>query len=174
MGAQLYTSQFTLKNGQTITLRSIRPDDRDRLRAAFRNLEPATIYTRFFTAKKELTDAELLALTDVDLDATVALVATIGEKDNETIVAGGRFAVFPHSEPKAAEVAFTTEEDFQGLGLASLILRELAGIAREKGIRRFVAEVLPGNSAMLNVFRRSELVMKSRIEEGVTHVELSL
>ncbi len=52
----------------------------------------------------------------------------------------------------AAEVAFLVDEDLHGHGLGSLLLEHLAAACRDRGIRRFVAEVLADNHAMLGVF----------------------
>jgi RimJ/RimL family protein N-acetyltransferase len=73
-----------------------------------------------------------------------------------------------------AEVAFTVEEDYQGLGIASRILRHLAAIAGRMGISQFHAEVLPENTGMLAVFDRSGFPVRQKHSEGVVHVNLSL
>jgi GNAT superfamily N-acetyltransferase len=66
------------------------------------------------------------------------------------------------------------EEDYQGLGLASLVLRELSTMAKAAGVARFIAEVLPANMAMLEVFRRSGLAMSRRTQDGVVRVTLDV
>ena len=168
-----FRRSFKLKNGAAITLRAIHPDDRERLRTAFSRLDPRSIYTRFFGVKRELTEAELTAATAVDFEAVVALVAVL-DSDPETIIGGGRYFRTKGPGSLEAEVAFTIEEDYQGLGLASLILREMAQIAKAAGLARFSAEVLPTNTAMLEVFRRSGLPMSCRTEGGVVHITLDL
>jgi len=75
---------------------------------------------------------------------------------------------------RSAEVAFMVEEDYQGLGIAGITLRHLAGIAKDKGIAQFHAEVLQENRGMLAVFKRSGFPMKQESAEGVVHVTLSL
>ena len=118
-----------------VKVRSIRPDDKDRLVAAFKNLDPESIYTRFFYHKKMLTDAELKAATELDFENAVALVVTIGEGANETIIGGGRYAVIDETgKARSAEVAFTIEEDYHRQGMARILLQHLASIAREKGL----------------------------------------
>jgi GNAT superfamily N-acetyltransferase len=94
--------------------------------------------------------------------------------DPEIIIGGGRYVRVPGVDPAEAEVAFMVEEDYQGLGLASLILRELSAAAKVAGVVYFIAEVLPGNTAMLTVFRRSGHKMSSRVDGGVVHVRLAL
>ncbi|CAB5132395.1 4-hydroxybutyrate CoA-transferase [Olavius algarvensis associated proteobacterium Delta 3] len=173
--AAAYDAIETLKNGIDVRIRSIRADDRERIIEAFRNLEPESIYTRFFHHKKALSDAELKSATEIDFDDVVVLVVTIGKEKNETIIAGGRYVAFDAADNlRSAEVAFTVEEDYQGQGLASHLLRHLAHIARQKGIARFEADVLPHNKAMLIVFSRCGLPMVKGHEAGNVHVTLTL
>lgn len=170
-----YEHNVTLRNGKPVRVRSIRADDKKRLVTAFRNLDPESIYTRFFYHKKILTDAELKAATEIDFDSAVALVVTTGDGEQETIIGAGRYAVIDEAGPsRAAEVAFTVEEDYHRQGIARILLQHLAFIAREKGLSRFVAEVLPENRGMLTVFSRSGLSMKTEHGGDAVHVTLSL
>ena len=165
----------TLKDGTAVTIRAIRRDDRGRLLEAFSNLERESIYTRFFSFKKGLTDKDLDQFTDVDFHRVVALVVTTGTADRETLIAGGRYISDEAQGPcRSAELAFTTEEDYQGRGIASLLLAHLTRIAREQGVSQFEADVLAGNRPMLNVFGHSGLPMRTQHEHGVVHVTLSL
>jgi GNAT superfamily N-acetyltransferase len=164
-----------LKNGMSITVRAIRPEDKDKINEAFRNLEQESIYTRFFAHKRALSEEDLKVITEVDFENVVALVVSRTEGPVETIIAAGRYVTYDTAEkPCHAEVAFTVEEDFHGLGIASRILKHLTGIARNKGVAAFEAEVLSENKAMLNVFSRSGLPMKQSREDGVVHVTLQL
>lgn len=170
-----YRIEDTLRNGTPIVIRAIRPDDRERVRAAFGKLERETVYTRFFTYKDALTEKELKDATDADFDRTAALVVTVLENGEEVAIGGGRYVAYDAADgSRAAEVSFTIEEDYHGQGLASRLLAHLAAIARSKGVRRFEAEVLPQNAAMLKVFERSGLPMTKRRGDGVVHVEMLL
>jgi RimJ/RimL family protein N-acetyltransferase len=173
--ASIYNELEKIKNGTAVRIRSIRADDKQRLAEAFRNLEPESIYTRFFHQKKVLTNGDLKNATEVDFDQVVALVVTIGETDDETIIAAGRYVSFDaaHNQ-RHAEVAFTVEEDYQGQGIASRLLHHLVCIARKKGIVRFEADVLPQNRAMIRVFSRSGLPMTTQRGAGSIHLVLTL
>ena len=174
MDANDFEVTETLKNGLTVKIRAIRPADKAGVVDAFGKLDPESIYTRFFRAKGSLSDQELKAATEVDFENVIALVATIESGGQETIIGGGRYVAFNVSGARSAEIAFMVEEDYQGLGLAGRILKQLAHIAREKGVGQFEAEVLPQNKAMLAVFARSGLPVKLTQTEGVIHVTLSL
>jgi RimJ/RimL family protein N-acetyltransferase len=170
-----YDEIVTLKNGMRVKIRSIRPDDKSRLAAAFQNLDPESIYTRFFYHKKMLTEEELKSATEMDFENAVALVVTTGQGEHETIIGAGRYVVIEETGPsRGAEVAFTIEEDYHRQGMARILLQHLASIAREKGLSRFVAEVLPENSGMLTVFSRSGLPLKTEHGGEAVHVTLSL
>jgi RimJ/RimL family protein N-acetyltransferase len=165
-----------LKDGTVVTIRAIRPDDKDRFAEAFKNLERESVYTRFFRFKKNLTADELKTATEVDFENTVALVVTIPDDGgDETIIGAGRYVKYHPPNPQgSAEIAFTVEEDFQGRGIASRILRHLIQIAREKGVSQFEAEVLAENRSMLTVFSRSGLPVKQSLEGGTLHITISL
>jgi len=156
-----------LRDGSEAAIRPIRPDDKARLRTAFRALEPTSIYTRFFHAKKDVGDDDLRKLTELDPAKEAALVVTVGER----IVAVGRYVA---TGDDRAEVAFTVEEDFQRMGLAGRLLRELAQIARARGIARFEAYVLPENLPMLSVFERSGFALERKREDGAVRLTLRL
>jgi RimJ/RimL family protein N-acetyltransferase len=173
---QNYEITDKLKDGTVVSIRAIRPDDRDRILEAFKKLERESIYTRFFRFKNHLTEEELKTATEVDFEKTVALVVTIpADGGDETIIGAGRYVLYdPSNALRSAEIAFTVEEDFQGRGIASRILRHLIHIAQQKRVSQFEAEVLPENRSMLAVFARSGLPMKQSFQDGTMHITLSL
>jgi GNAT superfamily N-acetyltransferase len=173
--AAKYDTTATLRSGMEVKVRSIRPDDKKRLAEAFKNLEAESIYTRFFHHKKTLTDEDLKNATEIDFENAVALLVTTGEGEHETIIGAGRYVIIDEtSKLRSAEVAFTVEEDCHRQGIARILLQHLAPIAREKGLSRFVAEVLPENRGMLTVFSRSGLPMKTEHGGEAVHVTMSL
>jgi len=175
INARNYTASETLRDGTPVTIRAIRREDSNRLLAAFDHLDRETVYTRFFTYKKGLADAVLKNLTDVNFDHVVALVVTTRKGDDENLIGGGRYcSELALRGSQSAELAFLTDNDYRGRGIASLILRHLILIGRNQGLLWFEADVLPQNQAMLAVFKRSGLLMKQRREGNVVHVTLSL
>jgi len=173
--AAKYDKTATLRSGLEVKVRSIRPNDKNRLVEAFKHLDPESIYTRFFYHKKMLTEEELKSATELDFENAVALVVTTGAGERETIIGAGRYVVIEETgKLRSAEVAFTVEEDYHRQGIARILLQHLASIAREKGLSHFVAEVLPENRGMLAVFSRSGLPVKTEHGENAVHVTMSL
>ena len=174
MDPRNYTASDTLKDGTAVTIRAIRRDDSNGLLEAFKNLDQESIYRRFFSSKKGLTETELKQFTDVDFNQVVALVITTQVDDGKILIGGGRFVSdVPHAI-QSAELAFLTEAGYRGRGIASLVLKHLVRLAKEAGVSRFEADVLAENQPMLTVFRRSGLPMQQWQEGNVVHVTLSL
>ena len=175
MDLATYDETTTLKNGQEVRIRAMRSSDKGLVMEMFRNLEPESIYTRFFHAKKVLTDGDLAMITEVDFEKVVALAVTIGPEGGETMIGGGRFACLEtQGACREAEVAFTVEEDYQGQGMAGMLLQRLITMARAQGVKQFTAEVLAQNPAMLAVFGHSGLPVQKKREGETLHVTMSL
>jgi GNAT superfamily N-acetyltransferase len=170
-----YVVRDVLRDSTPVTLRAARADDGPRIRRAFANLTRETVYSRFFLFKADINDAELQRIIQADFGRNVALLVIVGSGDEEVVIGGASYAALDAGAPwRSAEVAFTVEEDYQGLGVASLLMRHIVRIATEAGLVRLEADVLATNAAMLAVFRRSGLRMTTRADGGVVHVALSL
>ena len=137
-----YATDALLRDGGSIHIRVIRPDDKQRLLALFELLSSRSVYFRFFQTKQRLTDEELRYFTELDFTRDVALVATLQEGQDEHIIGVGRyFRITEDGKPTThAEVAFTVAEAHQGRGVGTLLLEHLATIARMQGIDTFEAD----------------------------------
>ncbi len=162
-----WEADVVLRDGGTCHMRPISPDDGMRLREFHSRLSPETIYYRFFAPYPELTDRDVKRFTEVDHDKRVAIVATIGGQ----FVGVGRYDRVSATE---AEIAFTVRDDYQGRGLGSVLLEHLAAAARERGIDRFVAEVLPANRKMLGTFAAAGYTVAQELDEGVVRLAFDI
>jgi RimJ/RimL family protein N-acetyltransferase len=163
-----YSAVEKLRDGRSVTVRAIRPDDRDQMAGSLKELSSVSFYRRMFSPKRELSDADMKGLTEVDFVDIVALAAVMREEGHDRIVGGGRYLRMGEAAPGRAEVAFLVDDAHQGLGIGSRIFRHLVAIARVSSIVKFEAEVLPSNDGMLRLFDRSGLkVTKKRVEDIV-------
>jgi len=170
-----YTVAEKLRDKRPVTIRAIKPGDKELLREAFNGLEAGSVYLRFFGPRKELTDRELIEATEIDFTRTVALVACVQESAGERVIGGGRyFALEGTDPPSAAEIAFLVEEDYHGQGLASILFKHLLLIGRKQGISRFEADVLHGNKKMLRVFERAGLPVATKASSDSIHITIYL
>lgn len=162
-----WEADVVLADGGTAHVRPIRPADADRLLAFYSRLSDESIYFRFFGPRPRLTDREVTRFTTVDYVNRVALIATIGTE----MVAVIRYDRTGEGE---AEVAFLVEDAHQGRGVASVLLEHLAATARENGIQRFIADVLPANMKMMGVLRQAGYTAESHFADGVVRMTLDL
>lgn len=169
-----YAAEERLLDGRTVQIRAIRPDDKQALQDGMHRLTPQSAYFRFFRAKRELSAEELAYFTELDFRRQVALAATLREDGAELLVAVGRYFVLEAAAPRAAELAFAVDDTHQGLGIATLLLRHLASIARASGITELRASVLAENRKMLEVFFRSGLPVEHTSAAAVVELRLSL
>lgn len=162
-----WEADIVLRDGGTCHMRPISPDDGQRLRDFHARLSAQTIYFRFFAPYPELTDRDVRRFTQVDHDNRVAIVATVGGE----IIGVGRYDRVSETE---AEIAFTVRDDHQSRGLGSVLLEHLAAAARERGIDRFVAEVLPANNKMLGTFQMAGYTVAQEMAEGVVRLAFDI
>nr|WP_247654570.1 GNAT family N-acetyltransferase [Microvirga sp. HBU67558] len=160
-----------MRDGRTVEIRALRPEDRAGLLAAVGRTSDQSLYRRFFGFKRGFTDQEIDFYLNVDFVGHVALVALLEEDGQPVIVGGSRYVV---AQPGQAEVAFAVDDAHQGKGIGTALMRHLATLARDAGLTELVAEVLPENTAMLKVFETSGLGIGTRREPDATHVVLQL
>ncbi|WP_298252830.1 bifunctional GNAT family N-acetyltransferase/acetate--CoA ligase family protein [uncultured Arthrobacter sp.] len=156
-----WEADVILRDGGTAHLRPISPADADAVQAFHIRQSQNSIYLRFFTYKAKLSARELKRFTEVDHRDRVAFVITRGAE----IVGIGRYDRL--DDPLEAEVAFNVSDSYQGRGLGSILLEHLAAAARENGIRRFSAEVLPENRKMITVFAEAGYEVNRHFDDGV-------
>ena len=164
-----YSATETLRDGRTIEIRTQRSQDREGMQAAITRSSSGSLYRRFFAVRREFSEKETDYFLEIDFVNHVALVAVANDADQPTIVGGGRYVVV---QPRQAEVAFAVIDAYQGLGVGSALMRHLAALGHEAGLRELIAEVLAENVRMLNVFEHSGLAMDTRREGTVVHVTL--
>ena len=151
----------------------MRADDKERLRTAFERLSPQTVTQRFFHPIRELSSAELRAVTEPDFRDQVALAMTVVDEAGERLIAEGRFVRIA-SVPDCAEVGLTVADEYQHRGAGTLLLRHLVALARSIGIRKLIADVLEGNEAMIELVASSRLPVRQTAEHGICRVVLEL
>ena len=155
-----------LQDGSTLRLRAATPDDHDDLVTFYDALSPESRYLRFHGFGR--TDLAAKALIEATGRDRVGLIGRQGGR----IVAAAQYDVL--REPGVAEVAFTVADDFRRRGTATRMLEQLAQIAAEQGIRRFDAEVLTSNRAMLRVFGHAGFDVRRHGAFGEVTVSLDI
>jgi acetyl coenzyme A synthetase (ADP forming)-like protein len=158
-------ADVVLHDGSTVRLRPVRREDEAALREFFGGLSARSRAFRFFSGAVDVERAAGV-LADVDYGKRYGLVAVRG---GDRVVGHG---LYVGGSGGRAEVAFAIAEEMQGRGLGTILLAHLAEVAGEHGYPTFVAEVLPQNHKMIEMFRRSGLPTRVRAEPGVLRVEM--
>ncbi|AVV40071.1 acyl-CoA synthetase [Streptomyces sp. P3] len=171
-----WEADVVLRDGGTARVRPITVDDAERLVSFYEQVSDESKYYRFFAPYPRLSAKDVHRFTHHDFVDRVGLAATVGGEFIATvrydrIGADGMAASAPADE---AEVAFLVQDAHQGRGVASALLEHIAAVARERGIRRFAAEVLPANNKMIKVFTDAGYTQKRSFEDGVVRLELDL
>jgi RimJ/RimL family protein N-acetyltransferase len=157
-----------LTDGRGGVVRGIRPGDRAAFLAFHAGLSEESRYLRYFSARRRLPEGEVRHFTEVD------------QRDHAGIVVLVDGALVGHAlydrlaDADEAEVALEVADAFQGLGVGTIMLDELARTASRAGIRRFVAHVLPANQRMLQVFRDLGFAEHAHYEDGTVRVRVEL
>jgi RimJ/RimL family protein N-acetyltransferase len=157
-----------LRDGSSVHIRPIRPEDAPRLQDLYGRLSRDTAYARFFTVMKRLPPDWARILATVDYRRRLALVAEHDGDHGVEVVGVARYE--PTDEPDTGEVAFVVQDGWQGRGLGTILIRELLDAADARGIRRFRAYVLVDNRRMLDLIRRFGDVRERKMEQGVTEL----
>jgi acetyltransferase len=142
-------TSLTLADGTVVTLRPIRPEDAEMEQAFVRSLSEDTRYMRFMDALRELPRAMLVRFTQLDYQREMAIVAVIGEGDDERQIGVARYTTNPDGE--SCEFAVVVADDWQGKGLGKGLMRYLMQIARNRGLKQMEGEVLTANTGMLHM-----------------------
>ena len=138
----------TLRSGDIVRVRQVRPGDVPALAQAYANLGEQSRYRRFFTVMPELSEATLEAAADVDHEDHEALVAV--PLLSPEIVGECRF-IRHADQPDSADLGVTVVDAWQGRGLGSALLARLSERALEAGIEYFTAEILAENRTVLSM-----------------------
>jgi RimJ/RimL family protein N-acetyltransferase len=174
------SSNFTLKNGLTVLIRPVRPEDGERLQQFVGRLSDQTTYLRFHKVVRQLTPQEVHKFTHLDYTSQMGLVAVrpAGGEDGgeEKIIGVARYAA-QGTEGEArqtAEVGVVVEDAYQSQGLGRRLLKLLTRIAVQNGIRVFTGTALPENEHILDVIESFELRTERHYEDGAIHVQIFL
>jgi acyl-CoA synthetase (NDP forming)/GNAT superfamily N-acetyltransferase len=172
-GASRYVADVLLRDGRSVRIRGIRPDDKTLLVAHFDSLGTEARHFRFMGGKGQLTVPELQYFTEIDFLSHIALVAVAREQGQERIVGVARCIADP-AAPHRAELGIAVSDDHQSRGVGSALLEHLATQATLAGVRVFEADMLFGNHGMHQLLARSGFVVDEQVGPDAVHATLPL
>lgn len=148
-----YTEKYTLRNGQTVLLRPIKPDDEQMWVEMFKNWSEETIHYRFFgTIKVPLTHEFSASCTNIDQDREVAIVAELEEEGHRGLLGVVRLFVEPIW--KTGEIAFVVTDSWHGQGLGSKLVDSIIEISKDKKLETIYAIILHDNYRAIGLMKK--------------------
>jgi len=162
-----------LRDGTKLQLRPIVPEDEPLLHEAVAAMSERTVYFRFFSPIKRMSDALAHRLAVVDYNDRFAIVATTRKPNGKQRIVGvARYDRAGGTD--VAEVAVAVIDEFQRRGLGSVLLTELARVGRAHEIKTFSLIVLPENSEMLGLLRKMGWIHQARLSGGMYEISFDL
>lgn len=162
----------TLRDGTQIFFRPVKPTDEPALAEMLYSLSTDSVRARYFTHTMTFPHKHVQQLTNVDYELNLAIVGVVPGANGDEIVAIGQYFLDPQGQ--AAEVAFIVHDEWQARGMGTFLLLYLGQIARQRGVKRFYAKVLPSNRPMLTVFHNSGYSVQTEFDGNSYSVSFEL
>ena len=172
-----YIGSTMLADGESVTLRPIRPDDEPMMIRFHKALSEQSVYYRYFgtmSLSQRTAHERLTRMCFIDYDRELALVAVRNDSDPDSaeIIAVGRLIKLHGSTD--AEIAVLVADSFQGKRLGTDIVSRLLKIARQEGVRRICAEILPENHQMQRICQKLGFQIRHELGDRIVTAEIAL
>ncbi len=164
-----FKEHVLLKTGEGILIRAANEGDIPLVSDFMKRLSRESLRMRFMAAVSEVPQSVIEDLCTGDFREKGCLLAIKKENGKEKVIGLGNF--ISAGNTRTAEVAFLVEDAYQGKGISTILLEKLAGIAAGNGYIEFIAEVLPDNQPMLNVFKKSGFSIHQVWGSDAVHIE---
>jgi acetyltransferase len=171
-----YVSKWTMKNGEEVVIRPIRPEDEPNIVEFHKNLSERTVYLRYFQPLKvsqRTAHERLTRICFIDYNREMALVAERNKQGSPEIIAVGRMSKI-HGLPEA-ELAALVRDGFQKNGLGTELYRQMLQIARDEKVVKVHSNVLSENHEMLTICKSFGFnLTDGKREDNLIFAELGL
>ncbi|MHC4644868.1 MAG: GNAT family N-acetyltransferase [Planctomycetota bacterium] len=162
----------TLNDGTQIFFRPAKPTDEPALAEMLYSLSEKSVRTRYMAHTVTFPHKDVQQLVNIDYRQDVAIVGTVPGVSGDQIVAIAQYFLEPKTQ--TAEVAFLVQDEWQQKGMGTFLLDYITRIAKQRGIRRLCAKVLPGNKPMLNIFYNSGYAVNTEFDGEVYDIKYDL
>jgi ribosomal protein S18 acetylase RimI-like enzyme len=142
-----YPKEVRLSDGRTVKLRPLAKDDFDRLYGFLKALPEEG---RLFLRHNVLDAALVRQWTEyLDFDRVVPLLA----EDGDEIIADGTLHIEPYSWMRhVGHIRLVIAESHRGVGLGSLMARDLVNVATERGLEKLQVHVIEDDHGQIRMY----------------------
>jgi len=171
-----YVSRWVMKNGESVTIRPIRPEDEPLMIKLHEALSDRSVYMRYFQPLKltqRTAHERLTRICFIDYERELALVVERKKEDGTAEIIGiGRMSKLRGRDE--AELAALVDDRFQHLGMGSELYRRLLTVARGERVNRVVSTILPENRDMRAICQKLGFRLQMDVEDGTVRAELNV
>ncbi|MEM3622594.1 MAG: bifunctional acetate--CoA ligase family protein/GNAT family N-acetyltransferase [Candidatus Bathyarchaeia archaeon] len=166
-----YETLWKMRDGRTVLLRPIKPEDEPLWLEMFRNFSEESIRFRFFQIIKDTPHEVRVRYCNIDYDREIAIVAELTENGQRKILGVVRVSLEP--DRKSGEIAFIVADPWQGLGLGTKMVDYTIEICKDMGVETIYGIMLPDNHRAINLTRKMGFTLKY-MEDGTVKGILNL
>jgi len=165
-----YEKLLRLRDGRTVLLRLIKPEDEPLWLEMFQNFSEESVRYRFFHIIKDTPHEMRARYCDIDYDREIGIVAELEEEGRRQILGVVRLII--ESDGKKGEIAFIVADPWQGLGLGSKMVDHMIEICKDKGLETIYALMLPDNYRAIRLLKKRGFTIQYRNDEAKATLNL--
>ncbi|MBS7608767.1 MAG: bifunctional acetate--CoA ligase family protein/GNAT family N-acetyltransferase [Candidatus Bathyarchaeia archaeon] len=166
-----YETLWKMRDGRTVLLRPIKPEDEPLWLEMFQNCSEESIRYKLFQTLKHMPHEVRVRYCNIDYDREIAIVAELTENGKRKIIGTARVSIDP--DGKSGELAFLVADPWQGLGLGTKLVDYVVEICKERGLETVYAFMVPDNLKAIELMKKFGFTLKYT-EEGVIKGTLNL
>ncbi|MHC4060363.1 MAG: GNAT family N-acetyltransferase [Planctomycetota bacterium] len=161
-----------MNDGTQLFFRPVKPTDEPALSEMLYSLSEESVRKRYMAHTMTFPHKDVQQLTNIDYRQDISIVGTVPGVSGDQIVAIAQYFLDPKTQ--SAEVAFIVQDEWQQKGMGTFLLDYITQIARQRGLRRFYAKVLPSNKPMLAIFHNSGYKVNTEFDGEVYSIAYDL
>ena len=166
-----YETLWKLRDGRSVLLRPIKPEDEPLWLEMFQNFSEESIRYRFFQIIKDTPHEVRVRYCNIDYDREIAIVAELTEEGRRKILGVVRLSIEP--DGKAGEIAFIVADPWQGLGLGTKMIDYMIEICKDKQLEKIYAIMLAENRRAIGIMKQMGFTVEY-LEDGTVEATLNL
>ncbi|MBI2487627.1 MAG: bifunctional acetate--CoA ligase family protein/GNAT family N-acetyltransferase [Deltaproteobacteria bacterium] len=167
-----YETHWKLKDGTSVLLRPIKPEDEGMMIELFNTFPTNTILFRFFHLLKSMSHEQIVRYTQIDYDREMAIVVVEKKSGKERILGVGRLTYYPNLE--TSEFSIVVGDPWQGKGLGKKLLEMCIRIAKEKGGKVLWGDIMTENEKMIRLCKELGFGIIRNHKEGIARATMKL
>jgi acetyltransferase len=166
-----YETMWRLRDGRTVILRPIKPEDEPLWLEMFQNFSEESIRYRFFQVLKDTPHETRVRYCNIDYDREIAIVAELTEEGRKRILGVARVSIEP--DGRTGEIAFIVADPWQGLGLGTKLVDYVLEICADMKLETIYAIMLADNYRAMGLMKKMGFTVKY-MDDGTVKGMLSI